>query len=195
MQRNVLSVLAFAASLLTLSPATLADPAIPAYFFSTWTISKDCSEQHAGPAGHVQTGLRFKINGDSADDTTFALKPLEASAADTTTQRSWPVGWSKVRLQYRPGAKMTHVPADFECVPGEEYASPYLALSNYSQTAEPWFEFEHWYGLLLIHGEPHHVLIFPRDSKGASSALVMIQDADASGTIQLDHNGIIHVEN
>lgn len=195
MQRNVLSVLALAASLLTLSPATLADPAIPGYFFSTWTISKDCSEQHAGPAGHVQTGLRFNIDGASADGVSFALKPLEVDTTNATTQRSWPVSWSKVRLQYRPGAKMASVPADFECVPGQEYASPFLALSNYSQTAEPWFEFEHWYGVLLIHGEPHHVLIFPRDVKGMSSAVIMIQDADASGTIKLDHNGIIHVEN
>jgi hypothetical protein len=186
MQRNVLSVLALAASLLTLSPATLADPAIPGYFFSTWTISKDCSEQHAGPTGHVETGLRFSVDPESADGASFRLTPIDVN------QKLWPGNWKKVRLEYRAGTKMQSIPADFECVPGQAFASPFLAMSNYSQTAEPWYEFEHWYGILLIHGEPHHVLIFPRERKGLSSALVMIQDADSSGTIKLDHNGIIH---
>ena len=185
MQRKVLSVLASAALLLTLSPASLADPAVPAYFFSTWTISKDCSEQHAGPAGHVQTGLRFSIDAQSTDGLTFSLNPIDVN------RKLWPGSWKKVRLEYRPGVKMTSVPADFECVPGEESASPYLAMSSYSQTAEPSYEFEHWYGILLIHDEPHHVLIFPRDTKGESSALIMIQDVDARDTIKLDHNGII----
>jgi hypothetical protein len=189
MQRNVLSVLAFAASLLTLSPATFADPAIPAYFFSTWTISKDCSEQHAGRLGHVQTGLRFAIEADSSDGMTFALKPIDVN------RKAWPGIWQKVRLEYRAGTRMTSIPADFECVPGEESASPYLAMSNYSHTPEPSYEFEHWYGVLLIHGEPHHVLIFPREGKGESSALIMIQDVDSGDSIQLDHNGIIHSEN
>lgn len=189
MQRNVLSVLASAAFLLTLSPATFADPAIPAYFFSTWTISKDCSEQHAGPTGHVQIGLRFSVEAESTDGLTFGLKPLDVN------RKLWPGNWKKVRLEYRAGAKMTRVPADFECVPGQESASPYLAMSNYSQTAEPSYEFEHWYGILLIHEEPHHVLIFPREQQGQSSALVMIQDVDSGDQIKLDHNGIIHSEN
>jgi hypothetical protein len=188
MQRNVLSVLAFAASLLTLSPATLADPAIPAYFFSTWTISKDCSEQHAGPKGHVQTGHRFKIDRESDDGLTFQLKPIDVN------QKIWTAAWKKVRLEYRPGPKMTTIPADFECVPGQESASPYLAIENYSQTAEPFYEFEHWYGVLPIHGEPHHVLIFPREQPGKSSALIMIQDLASGDSIDLDHNGIIHSE-
>jgi hypothetical protein len=189
MQRNVLSVLAFAASLLPLSSATLADPAVPAYFFSTWTISRDCSEQHAGPAGHVQTGLRFSVEAASSDGLTFGLQPIDVD------RKLWPGNWKKVRLQYRAGAKMTSIPADFECVPGQESASPYLALSNYSQAPEPSYEFEHWYGILLIHDEPHHVLIFPREHQGESSALMMIQDLDARDSIQLDHNGIIHSEN
>ena len=134
MQRNVLSVLAFAASLLTLSPATLADPAIPAYFFSTWTISKDCSEQHAGPTGHVKTGLRFSINVESADGLAFRLKPIDVN------QALWPGNWKRVRLEYRAGAKMNTLPADFACVPGQESASPYLAMSNYSVTPEPTYE-------------------------------------------------------
>jgi hypothetical protein len=189
MKLNVPSVLALAASLLTLSPASVADPAVPAYFFETWTISKDCSEQHAGPAGHVQTGLRFTVDRESSDGVSYRLKPLDVN------QRIWPGSWRKVRLEYRAGARMSQVPADFECVPGQASASPFLAMSNYSTTAEPWYEFEHWYGILLIHGEPHHVLVFPRDHKGESSALLMIQDVDSSGTIKLDHNGVIHSEN
>lgn len=189
MQRNVLSVLAVAAFLLTLSPATLADPAIPDYFFSTWTISKDCSEQHAGPTGHVQKGLRFGIDARSNDGLSFALNPIDVN------RKLWPGDWKKVRLEYRAGAKMTSIPADFECVPGQESASPYLAMSSFAQTAEPSYEFEHWYGILLIHDEPHHVLIFPRNVKGESSALIMIQDVDSGDTIKLDHNGIIHTEN
>ena len=189
MSRTVSSILAFAAVCFGTSVSSHAD-AIPEYFFKEWTITKDCSEQHAGPAGHVQTGLRFRIerSSASADGTSYALKALNVD------RKTWPGNWKQVRLEYRTGTKMRAVPADFECVPGEEAPNPYLALANYSQTAEPWYEYEHWYGILLIHKEPHHLLIFPRDSQGASSALILLQDVDSSDTIQLDHNGLIHSE-
>lgn len=190
MSRSVPSILAFAAVCLSAGATAHADSTIPGYFFKEWSISRDCSEQHAGPAGHVQTGLRFRIAPSTWDagGQSYALQAIDVD------RRIWPGNWKKVRLEYRAGAKMGALPADFECVPGQEASSPFLAMSNYSQTAEPWYEFEHWYGILLIHGEPHHLLIFPRPLEGASSAVVVLQDVDADGTIKLDHNGIIHSE-
>jgi hypothetical protein len=188
MSRTVQSILAFA--VVCLSSAMAHADSIPDYFFKDWSITKDCSEQHAGPAGHVQTGLRFRIERSSvsADATSYALKALDVD------RKVWPGNWKKVQLAYRAGAKMTTLPADFECVPGQESSNPFLAMANFSQTAEPWYEYEHWYGILLIHDEPHHLLIFPRDLEGESSAVILVQDADSSGTIKLDHNGLIHSE-
>jgi len=190
MSRTASAVLSCAMICLISSPASRANPPVPGYFFKEWTISKDCSEQHAGPAGHVRTGLKLRIAAASkdADSGSYALEAVDAS------RLAWPAGWKKVRLEYRPGTRMAGLPADFECIPGQESASPFLAMSNYSQTAEPWYEFEHWYGILLIHDEPHHLLIFPRDLKGASSALIVLQDVEADGTIKLDHNGTIHAD-
>jgi hypothetical protein len=190
MSRTVAWVLAFAAVCVGATNTSHAD-SIPDYFFNEWSISKDCSEQHAGPAGHVQTGLRFRIDRSSLSDsgTTYALKALDID------RKAWPGNWKKVTLEYRAGTKMSVIPADFECIPGEEVSNPFLALAHYSQTAEPWYEHEHWYGILLIHNEPHHLLIFPRDLEGESSALILLQDVDAGGTIKLDHNGLIHSEN
>jgi hypothetical protein len=191
MPRFAHAPLSCAVALFAFAPVSQADAQAPAYFFKAWTISRDCSEQHAGPAGHVRKGLKFRIAARSrdADSGDYALEVI-----DGDTVLGWPAGWSKVRLSYRAGAKMTTVPADYECVPGQESTSPFLALSDYAVTEEPWNEFEHWYGELLIHGEPHHVLIFPRDVKGPSSALVMIQDLDAGDRMQLDHNGLIHAD-
>jgi hypothetical protein len=189
MSRTVAALLAFAVMSVVTATAH-ADP-IPAYFFKEWSISRDCSEQHAGPAGHVQTGLRFRVARSSlrSDDASYALEVIDQS------QKSWPGNWKKVRLEFRDGSTMAALPADFECLPGEETSNPFLAMSNYSQTAEPWYEFEHWYGILLIHGEPHHLLIFPRNVQGESSAVIVLQDVDSGGTIKLDHNGTIHSEN
>lgn len=185
MSRTTSALLAVAAVCLTASPAGHANP--PGYFFKEWTISKDCSEQHAGPSGHVQTGLKFRIRPAKS----AGGWRLEAIDAD---QLYWAGGWRSLKLEYRPGVKMGKLPADFECVPGAAASSPFLAMTNYSQTAEPWYEYEHWYALLAVHGEPHHVLIFPRDVEGTSSAIILIQDADASDSIKLDHNGVIHSE-
>jgi len=38
---------------------------IPDYFFKEWTVAKNCTEQHAGLAARVQTGLKFKISADT----------------------------------------------------------------------------------------------------------------------------------
>jgi len=48
---------------LTSTPARGAT--VPGYFFKEWTVSKNCTEQHAGLAARVQTGLKFKISPDS----------------------------------------------------------------------------------------------------------------------------------
>jgi len=163
---------------------------IPAYFFSTWTISADCSEASATPVGHVQTGLQFAIDRSSAtaDGQAFKLRPLDKG------QRRWSGGWRSLKLEYRAGSKMSRVPADFDCVPGAESTSPFLAMSGYSVSAEPWYEYEHWYGLTRIHGQLHHVLIFPRDATGPDSVIIVLQDADASDNIKLDHDGAIKGE-
>lgn len=190
MTRSALAILALAAVCAISSPLAHANEPIPEYFFKQWTISSDCSEQHAGPAGHVQKGLKFRVSRSTADtdEQTFALEALDVD------RRLWPGNWKKVRLEYRAGARLNALPADFECVPGAEASSPFLAMSSYAQTAEPWYEYEHWYGILLIHNEPHHVLIFPRNLRGPASAILIVQDADASGAIKLDHNGVIHSE-
>jgi len=87
---------------------------------------------------------------------------------------------------------MAGIPADFACVPGAAASSSLLAMSNYTQSAEPYYEYEHWYGFGTIHGEPHHVLIFPRAVDGNDSAIIVVLDAGTDGTVQLDHDGTIH---
>lgn len=171
------------------SPARAQSASIPEYFFSEWTVSKDCSEPHAGIGGHTQPGLKFRVSRSSHDGESFVLEAIDNG------RLVWPKGWKRVKLEYRPGTKMRSIPADFECIPGEEASNPFLAMSGYAMTAEPWYEYEHWYGMVTIHGEPHHLLIFPRDVRGPSSAIVVLHDADAYDNIKLDHGGAIHVEN
>ena len=125
----------------------------------------------------------------NADGTTFKLQSLDSQ------NRLLKGNWGNVSLQYRPGSKMTSVPADFECIPGEEAASPFLALGNYAMTAEPYYEQEHWYALVKIHGEPHHLLIFPRNVTGEDSAIIVLQDAGGADAVTLDNNGVIHTNN
>jgi hypothetical protein len=91
---------------------------------------------------------------------------------------------------------MTTVPADFECAAGSEAssasASPLLAMSGYVQTAEPQYTQQHWYGLAKINGQLEHVLIFPRDAKGETSAIVVLESANGASTVSLDDNGVIN---
>jgi hypothetical protein len=159
---------------------------IPKYFFKEWTITSNCTEAHAGLAARVQTGLKFKVSMDTGtEDGSYTLEALNAG------QQKWSPEWNGLKLEYRPGTRMTTVPADFECTPGAEATSPFLAMSGYVQSAEPYYEQQHWYGLATIHGQLEHVLIFPRDVNGEKSAIIVLQSASAPTDIQLDDDGVI----
>jgi hypothetical protein len=183
-------VLFFVAQLFVAVVATPAQAAtlIPGYFFNEWTISKSCTQLNSGSPAHAQSGLKFRVDSASADGTSYTLRPVD------NAKKRWAGGWRSLTLEYRAGTKMRAVPADFECVPGEEASSPFLAMSGNSQTAEPFYEFEHWYGMANIGGELHHVLIFPRDSSGPSSVVIVVQDADSGDDVTLDSDGTIHGE-
>jgi hypothetical protein len=195
MSRSASLLLSLAAGCLTcganlVAHADTTSP-IPSYFFKEWKVSKSCLEAHAGADGHVAIGQKFRMTAAvaNADGTTYKLKSLDSQ------NRLLAGNWGGVNLQYRPGAKMATVPADFECIPGEEASSPFLALGNYVSNAEPYFEAEHWYALVKIHGEPHHLLIFPRDVTGEDSAIIVLQDAGAADGVTLDNNGVVHTNN
>ena len=159
---------------------------IPEYFFKEWTITSNCAEAHAGLAARVQPGLQFKVARDTAaEDGSYTLEALDAG------QQKWANAWNGLKLEYRPGTKMTAVPADFECTPGAEATSPFLAMSGYVQSAEPYYQLQHWYGLATLQGQLEHVLIFPRDIDGEKSAIIVLQSASAPTDIQLDDNGVI----
>jgi len=193
-----ISLAAFAAAQCVLGGLVATTPAdaaqIPSYFFSQWTVTANCTEAHAGPAARVQSGLQFKIaSTTAAADGTYRLETINAYG------KQWASEWSAVKLEYRPGTKMSSVPADFTCVAGSEAAStsssPFLAMSGYVQTAEPQYAQQHWYGLAKIHGQLEHVLIFPRDTKGENSAIIVLQSASTSTDISLDDDGVINSKN
>jgi hypothetical protein len=169
-----------------------AQTAVPAYFFSQWTVQSNCAEAGFDPAEHTLLGLQFSISAASlsADGASYGFQPISSSATQV-----WPDGWSELALQYRSGVQMTNVPADFVCIPGEPASSGLLAMSNYTQSAEPYYEYEHWYALGTLHGEQHHVLIFPRNVVGTDSAIIIVLDAGTSGNVQLDQDGSIHSGN
>jgi hypothetical protein len=164
---------------------------IPEYFFSTWTVNRDCTEAHAGArGGHTIPGQQFRVTRTSSDDgITYRLEVLDMPG------KRWHAGWRSVTLEYRAGARMRSLPADFECIPGEEASSPFLGQSGFAVSGEPYYPYEHWYGTVTLHGQKHHLLIFPRNTKGPASAAVVLIDADASGNMQLDTDGTIIVEN
>ena len=169
------------------SPAQAAD--IPDNFFQEWTVSKNCTEQHAGLAARVQTGLKFKISRDTqAADGSYVLQTEDAA------QQHWAANWNGMKLVYRPGTEMKALPADFECIPGQEATSPFLAMSNYVQSTEPFYEQRHWYGVAKIHGQLEHILIFPSSAASGPKAVVVMQSANSAGTLQLDDNGVIHMD-
>lgn len=164
-------------------------PGIPEYFFSTWTVQRDCTEAHAAQkGGHTLPGSQFRVA--RAADGGYVLQTV-----DKPGRRPWSAGWRRVQLEYRPGTKITSIPADFECVPGAEESQPFLAQSGFSVSPEPYYAPEHWYGSVTIHGEQHHLLIFPRAVKGKDNAAVLLIDADAGDNLQLDTGGTIIVEN
>src|ERR1700761_511498 len=162
---------------------------IPQYFFSQWTVTSNCTEASAGPAARVQTGLQFKIAATPGADGSYSLQAIN------TAGKQWAGAWNGLKLEYRPGTKMTTIPADFECAAGTEAsatsASPLLAMSGYVQTAEPQYEQQHWYGIAKIHGQLEHVLIFPRDAQGETSAIIVLESASGANTVSLDDNGVI----
>jgi hypothetical protein len=171
---------------LAAAPAQAAD--IPDNFFMEWTVSKNCTEQHAGLAAHVATGLKFKISRDSqAADGSYVFQ------AENTGNQRWNANWKDIKLQYRPGTTMQTLPADFECIPGQEASSSFLAMSNYAVATEPQYEQGHWYALARIHGQLEHILIFPSSSTTGPKAVIIMQSVTAANSLQLDDNGVIHV--
>jgi hypothetical protein len=188
------SLTAFAATqclivgLAATAPARAAE--IPQYFFSQWTVTANCTEANAGAAGRVQPGLQFKIASQPAADGTYTLQTINAAG------QQWNSAWNGVKLEYRAGTAMATVPADFECLAGSEVSSasssPFLAMSGYVQTAEPYYAQQHWYGLVKVHGQLEHVLIFPRAATGDKSAIIVLQSASAGSNISLDDNGVIN---
>jgi hypothetical protein len=162
---------------------------IPDYFFSTYTVSRDCTEAHAGTS-HTVPGSQFRITRFTTDGgLTYSLQVLDK------TGLAWSTGWKNVKLEYRAGVRMQSIPADFDCVPGAEESQPFLAQSGFAVSGEPQYPYERWYGTVNIHGQVHHLLIFPRNATGPNSAAVLLIDTDAAGSLQLDNNGAIVVEN
>jgi hypothetical protein len=157
---------------------------VPSYFLSKWTVDRDCTEAHAGTIhGHTIPGLQIQVRPQA--DGSYTLVPVN----------TWKGAWPRVTVEYRAGAKMAAIPADMECVPGQEASSPFLAQSGFAVSAEPYYPYEHWYGQVTIHGEKHHLLIFPQNvQEGPASAAIVLIDQDASGNMQLDSNGTIIIE-
>jgi hypothetical protein len=149
-------------------------------------VSSNCTEQHAGAAARVATGLQFRISRDTASqDGSYTLQAVDVG------QSHWAANWNGLKLEYRAGTEMTAVPADFECIPGAESSSPFLAMSGFVQTAEPYYMYAHWYGMATLNGQLEHILIFPRNVKGQQSAIIVLQSASAPTDMQLDDNGVI----
>ena len=171
-----------------IQPKSAKADSVPDYFLKSWTVNRDCTEAHAGTIdGHTTPGLQFQVK--QAADGTYTLVPVNSGVS------RWSRGWQGVKLEYRAGAQMSSIPADMECVPGQEASSSFLAQSGYAVGAEPYYPYEHWYGQVTIHGQNHHLLIFPRSvQQGPAAAAVVLIDSDASGNLQLDHNGTIIIE-
>ena len=168
------------------TPVQAAD--IPDYFFSQWTVSKNCTEQHAGLAARAQAGLKFKIAKAAAEDGGYVFQAVD------NAQSKWAANWNGMKLEYRAGTPLTTVPADFECIPGQEASSPFLAMSGFAQASEPYYEQEHWYGIAKIQGQLEHVLIFPRHSSSGPSAIIVMESVNSATAVKLDDDGVIHAQ-
>ena len=189
-RKTLLSTVAAAQCLVAaLAGAPARADTIPDYFFTEGTVAQNCTEQHAGMAARVNPGLKFKISRDAqAADGRFVFQ------AQDVGELHWAANWNGMKLSYRAGTELTTLPADFECIPGQEAASPFLALSNYAVTAEPYYEQAHWFGLARIQGQLEHVLIFPRNSAQGPSAVIVMQSVTPRGAAQLDDNGVISIQ-
>lgn len=161
---------------------------IPDYFFKEWTVSKNCTEQHAGLGAQAAKGLKFRISPQTTAEGSYVFQ-----AIDNGTSK-WAANWNGLKLEYRPGTRLSTVPADFECIPGEEASSPFLAMSGYAQATEPYYEAEHFYGIARIHGELEHILIFPRSAASGPGAIIVVQSVNAPGSVKLDTDGVIHTQ-
>jgi hypothetical protein len=161
---------------------------IPDYFFNQWTVSKNCTEQHAGLSARVETGLQFRVVSDNSQAGGYVFQALDNG------QSKWAANWNGMKLEYRPGTQLTTVPADFECIPGQESSSPFLAMSGYAQATEPYYEAQHWYGIAKIHGQLEHVLIFPRNSSNGPTAIIVMESVNSPSSIQLDDDGVLHAQ-
>jgi hypothetical protein len=170
------------------TPVQAGTSTIPDYFFKEWTVAKNCTEQHAGLAAQVAAGLKFKISAD-----TLAADGSYVFQAEDVGQQHWAANWNGMKLEYRAGTEMKTLPADFECIPGQEASSPFLAMSNYAQASEPYYEHRHWYGLATIHGQMEHILIFPRNAATGPTAVILMQSVNSPGTVQLDDNGVLQM--
>ena len=190
MSRNLLAIasLTSIAVLAIMAPAARATDSIPSYFFNDWTIDTNCVEVGDDADDHAHQGLKFRISQASlsSGDQSYAFETVNNGT------QVWDSSWASVRLQYRAGTQMAAVPADFACVPGEEASSTLLAMTGFSQSTEPYYEYEHWYGVATIDGAPHHVLIFPRSATGDSSVVMVLENATSDSHVQLDQNGTIH---
>ena len=187
-RRKSLTVALAQCLIATLAVASAAQAGtVPAYFFKQFTVSSNCAEANAGLAARVQSGLKFQIK-DSGSDGSYRF------AAANVGQAQWAPNWNGMKLAYRAGSKMTTLPADFVCIPGQETSSSFLAMSGYTVSAEPYYEQEHWYGLANIQGQLEHVLIFPLNTASGTSAVIVMQSASTGATMQLDDNGVIHAE-
>ena len=161
---------------------------IPEYFFKEWTVATNCTEAHAGLAAQVAAGLKFKISAD-----TLAADGSYVFEAEDVGQQHWAANWNGMKLEYRAGTEMKTLPADFECIPGQEASSPFLAMSNYAQASEPFYEHRHWYGVAKIHGQMEHILIFPSNAATGPTAVILMQSVNSPGTVQLDDNGVLQM--
>lgn len=163
---------------------------VPEYFFGTWTVARDCTEAHAGSGRHTVPGAQYRIVRSTVDGVpTYSLQGVDKPGF------RWPRGWKNVTLEYRAGPALQTIPADFECIPGEEENSAFLAQSGFSVSPEPYYAEAHWVGKVQIHGETHHVLVFPRNLHGPESAVMLLIDADAGDNLQLDTGGTMISEN
>jgi hypothetical protein len=91
--RKVFLATAVAAQCLVaaLAAAPVRAATIPAYFFKEWTVAKNCTEQHAGLAARVATGLKFKISADNP--TADGSYVFEAEDVGPTHSGAWmPLG-------------------------------------------------------------------------------------------------------
>ena len=117
------------ASIQTKSEAQTAS-GIPDYFFGTWTVDRDCTEAHSGSGRPHLAGLA--VSRGPATPRTAATR---FQTVDKPGLR-WSNGLEEreARIPGRRGDGQ-RFPADFECVPGEEASSPFLAQSGFAVSA------------------------------------------------------------